>query len=84
MDHVKSSGEDVKTVMPGEIFVNNFQFTIQLQQGSWNAWRKAIRQNNFLRQGLVESPIAEAFLCDDVTNMTRMLRMIIMFQANLS
>ena len=31
--------------MPGEIFVKNFQFTITLQAGSANAWKKAIKQS---------------------------------------
>ena len=31
--------------MPGEIFVKNFQFTIPIQAGSANSWKKAIKQS---------------------------------------
>ena len=42
--HLKDQGENVSAVLPGEIFLNNFQFTIQTQQGSNFAWKKAIKQ----------------------------------------
>ena len=44
MEHLQSGGTDVSSVLPGEIFVRNQQFTIHLQSGSHHAWRKAIRQ----------------------------------------
>ena len=45
MEHLKSKGESIGGVMPGEIFVSNFQFTIPVQAGSANAWKKAIKQS---------------------------------------
>ena len=44
LEHLQSGGTDVSSVLPGEIFVRNQQFTIHLQSGSHHAWRKAIRQ----------------------------------------
>ena len=41
--HLKSSGDNITTLMPGEIFVSNFQCSIQLQSNAGNAWKKAIR-----------------------------------------
>ena len=45
MNHLKGKGESLGGVMPGEIFVKNFQFTISVQAGSANAWKKAIKQS---------------------------------------
>ena len=41
--HLKSSGDNITSLMPGEIFVSNFQCSIQLQSNAGNAWKKAIR-----------------------------------------
>ena len=45
VDHLKTKGDSLGGVMPGEIFVKNFQFTIPVQAGSANAWKKAIKQS---------------------------------------
>ena len=37
-------GDQVKDTLPGEIFVNNFQITIILEEKSASAWKKAIKQ----------------------------------------
>ena len=36
-------GDPVDQVLPGEIFVNNFQITIMLDEKSASAWKKAIK-----------------------------------------
>ena len=41
--YLKSSGENVTALMPGDIFVSNFQCSIPLQSNAGNAWKKAIR-----------------------------------------
>ena len=38
-------GDSVDQVLPGEIFVNNFQITIPLDEKSASAWKKAIKLN---------------------------------------
>ena len=43
---LKSSGENITALMPGDIFVSNFQCSIHLQPGAGNAWKKAIRYEN--------------------------------------
>ena len=45
MNHLKGKGESLGGVMPGEIFVKNFQFTIAIQAGSAHGWKKAIKQS---------------------------------------
>ena len=36
-------GDPVDQVLPGEIFVSNFQITIMLDEKSASAWKKAIK-----------------------------------------
>ena len=36
-------GDPVDQVLPGEIFINNFQITIPLAEKSASAWKKAIK-----------------------------------------
>ena len=43
--YLSSKGEAVTGVMPGDIYVNNCQFTIAVQQASNFAWKKAIKQS---------------------------------------
>jgi hypothetical protein len=38
-------GDPVDQVLPGEIFINNFQITIMLNEKSASAWKKAIKLN---------------------------------------
>ena len=42
---MKTRGDPTEQVLPGEIFVNNFQKTIKLEENSCSAWKKAIKQN---------------------------------------
>jgi hypothetical protein len=42
---LKTRGDPTEQVLPGEIFVNNFQITIKLEENSCSAWKKAIKQN---------------------------------------
>lgn len=43
MEHLRAGGEDVTSLMPGEVFVSKFQMTISLPPASSQAWKKAIR-----------------------------------------
>ena len=40
---MKTKGESIDQVLPGEIFVSNFQITIMLEENSASAWKKAIK-----------------------------------------
>ena len=40
---LKMRGDPVDQVLPGEIFLNNFQITITLAEKSASAWKKAIK-----------------------------------------
>jgi hypothetical protein len=40
---LKMRGDPVDQVLPGEIFVSNFQITIMLDEKSASAWKKAIK-----------------------------------------
>ena len=46
INHYKNEGETTDQLLPGEIFVNNFQLTLHLQPGSSSTWKKAIRTMN--------------------------------------
>ena len=38
-------GERTDNIIPGEIYIKNFQFTLSLVKGSAGVWKKAIKQN---------------------------------------
>ena len=40
----KEKGEKTESLIPGDIFINNFQITLKLVKGSASAWKKGIKQ----------------------------------------
>ena len=45
LTHFRDCGESIDHLLPGEIYLSNFQFTINLAPDSSQAWKKAIKLN---------------------------------------
>ena len=45
LTHFRDNGESIDHLLPGDIYLSNFQITISLAPDSAQAWKKAIKLN---------------------------------------